>query len=352
MDKAQVNFGSPRFNEKTLDGPIPVEPGAQEGHRENESFLRRSERSPVVLSGNLSLGKGISLGHIEFLDEALAAILQENGINQLRQERVSQELSRVLYDGSDIFFGKKQSPGKEIKHVTTGSSNGSLIADLREILTGEIEKVFHSDKLGEGEIYYLKGISTGHKPKTQIETLEEEPWSTSTVKPFREPSEMLANNLVNKNHPTSVVNSSNKNILEDQVLDQVVKYARLNLREGISEIEIHLKPELLGSLRIKVVMEGKEIGASFFADTPLVREIIQNHLPDLKQAFLAQNLDINKFSVFAGYHQGRENMDTNNSRDFFKNKESHRNREDKKCLSLQELGGMEYNSLSLIDCFV
>ena len=330
--------------------------------------------SPVA--GNPLPGQGISPGLTEYPEESLSGVigrrftqintdsltesleedlstdLPKTLTHQTKGEQIKEGLSSAGYEKPVIDLSENPAFKKGIKPGATGTPEESPPDALPKTLTHQTEKILSSGRSDDGEIYYLKDLLPEYKLKTRKETPGEGLLSANTAKPLRETPEVLVNNLFTKDHPNSIANSSYNNILEEKVLDQVVKYARLNLKEGISEVEIHLKPELLGSLRIKVAVEGQEVKASFFADTPLVKEIIETHLPSLKQAFLAQNLDIQKFSVSVGYHPGREDVGNNNLKDLLKDKEGYKNKEIKKSPELHEVRKPEYHSLNLIDCFV
>jgi hypothetical protein len=166
----------------------------------------------------------------------------------------------------------------------------------------------------------------------------------------KDDGEALLNNPVPlKESPESI---NHIPIPKEEVWEQIVKYARIEPKKGLSEAEIHLKPEILGSLKIKVSIDEAGVKASFFTDNHIVKEMIEAQLPHLREAFLAQNLDIQKFSVFVGYNPSKGTITANNSKDFSYEKEGRKNRRGKVALGLQKPKEPERYNPGLVDCFI
>ncbi|SDF39002.1 hook-length control protein FliK [Sporolituus thermophilus DSM 23256] len=89
-----------------------------------------------------------------------------------------------------------------------------------------------------------------------------------------------------------------------KVVEQVVAQARLRMRPDNSEMVIHLKPEHLGELTLKVSVEnGGAVTASFHSNNPEVRSIIEASLPELKQELINQGLKVEYVGVYTGLSQ-------------------------------------------------
>ena len=91
-----------------------------------------------------------------------------------------------------------------------------------------------------------------------------------------------------------------------EVPRQIVEQARLIRSGGDTEMVIHLKPEHLGDLTLKIsVTESGAVNASFHSDNAQVRTIIENSLVQLKQELSDQGLKVDSVEVFSGLPDGQ-----------------------------------------------
>ncbi len=94
-----------------------------------------------------------------------------------------------------------------------------------------------------------------------------------------------------------------------QVADQIVEQTRLIAKPHNTEMIIKLKPEHLGELTLKVVVENGVVNASFHSNNAEVRNIIESSLPQLKQDLANSGLKVDNVSVYAGLSQFLPNHD-------------------------------------------
>ena len=89
------------------------------------------------------------------------------------------------------------------------------------------------------------------------------------------------------------------------VPQQIVDQARLIQRGQDTEMVIHLKPEHLGdlTLRVSVGVDGA-VNASFHSNNAEVRTIIENTLVQLKQDLNDQGIKVDNVGVYAGLADG------------------------------------------------
>ena len=82
---------------------------------------------------------------------------------------------------------------------------------------------------------------------------------------------------------------------------QIVEQARLIRNSGNTEMVMHLKPEHLGDLTLRVsVSEHGAVTASFHSDNAQVRAIIEHSLVQLKQELSNQGIKVDNVEVYAG----------------------------------------------------
>lgn len=85
--------------------------------------------------------------------------------------------------------------------------------------------------------------------------------------------------------------------LMPQTMDQIVQKAVLSFNNGQHEVQIDLKPDFLGHIRMHIVSEGQQVAIKIVAELPFVRDMLENNLHQLKAVLQAQGLDINELEV-------------------------------------------------------
>jgi len=85
--------------------------------------------------------------------------------------------------------------------------------------------------------------------------------------------------------------------LMPQTLDQIVQKAVLSFNNGQHEVQIDLKPDFLGHIRMEIVSEGHQVAIRIVAEHPYVKDMLENNLHQLKTELQAQGLDINELEV-------------------------------------------------------
>ena len=87
---------------------------------------------------------------------------------------------------------------------------------------------------------------------------------------------------------------------------QIVEQARLIRARESTEMVIHLKPEHLGNLTLRVsVAENGAVTASFYSDNAHVRSIVENSLAQLRQDLENQGIKVDRAEVYAGLSDGQ-----------------------------------------------
>ncbi|MBN1517309.1 flagellar hook-length control protein FliK [Candidatus Sumerlaeota bacterium] len=111
---------------------------------------------------------------------------------------------------------------------------------------------------------------------------------------------------------------SDQRILQIDVLDQV--RGRLNLRQLAQQdnqsLKMELRPPELGRLQVELdLRSGHALRTVFHTETPIVREILQNNVTELRQAFAQQGYSDAQLEFTLGsWAQGRQdNRNTQNS---------------------------------------
>ena len=83
----------------------------------------------------------------------------------------------------------------------------------------------------------------------------------------------------------------------ERVIRQVVQAARISVTQGREEIKLVLKPDSLGTLRIKITVQGQQVTAHITAENEGVRDALETNVRQLQQALENQNLRVNQIVV-------------------------------------------------------
>jgi len=93
--------------------------------------------------------------------------------------------------------------------------------------------------------------------------------------------------------PTIEVNS-------DDLVERLVSKVKMVQEQGETQLEIQLKPEYLGKLRLEFLYREGKVSTHLVTKNPQVRELLLSHLPELRetlnqQSVLQENMDIDVF---------------------------------------------------------
>jgi hypothetical protein len=81
------------------------------------------------------------------------------------------------------------------------------------------------------------------------------------------------------------------------VVEQIVQRAAVHLKSDQSEARIDLKPEFLGHVRMQIVTENQQVTVRILTELPMVRDLIEQSLPQLKSDLQQQGLQVERVEV-------------------------------------------------------
>lgn len=106
--------------------------------------------------------------------------------------------------------------------------------------------------------------------------------------------------------------SSDSQVSKDDILGQIVDKLRLNLDDNKQEIEIKLKPDVLGKLMLKMELRDGVLTAKMLVDNIRTKELIESNLLQLKEQIEDNGLDIKTFEVHVGTNEDFEKQQNHN----------------------------------------
>ncbi|AZR73875.1 hypothetical protein BBF96_11035 [Anoxybacter fermentans] len=93
----------------------------------------------------------------------------------------------------------------------------------------------------------------------------------------------------------------------EDIFRQMVEKFRLELRQGVSQMEIKLHPEELGRMQLKLIVEEGVVTARFLTETLKVKELIEQNLPKLRETLAKEGIQWDKITVDVSQDELSEN---------------------------------------------
>ena len=87
------------------------------------------------------------------------------------------------------------------------------------------------------------------------------------------------------------------------IMNQILEYMKINVKEGVQELEMQLHPASLGNVNVKIAAVDGFITAQFHAQNEVVKAAIESQLIILKEQFEEQGIKVDAVEVTVGnYH--------------------------------------------------
>ena len=97
-------------------------------------------------------------------------------------------------------------------------------------------------------------------------------------------------------------------VTTQQIYDQIGEYIKTNFRPDVSEVEMQLNPESLGSLHIHLSSKQGNVTAQFTVQNELVKAALAVQLIQLKENFAEQGIKVDAVEVTVESHAFNQNM--------------------------------------------
>lgn len=82
-----------------------------------------------------------------------------------------------------------------------------------------------------------------------------------------------------------------------QTVNQIVQKAVLHLNGGQHEVRLDLKPDFLGHIRMQIITESQQVTVRILTEYPMVKELIESNLQQLKSELQNHGLEIDELDV-------------------------------------------------------
>jgi flagellar hook-length control protein FliK len=88
--------------------------------------------------------------------------------------------------------------------------------------------------------------------------------------------------------------------LQNDVMRQIVQRMTMRSNGVQSQMNVRLKPEFLGNVHLQVATDNHQVAVRITAESPAVKEMIEQHIQHLRTDLQQHGLEIDKFEVFVG----------------------------------------------------
>ena len=107
-------------------------------------------------------------------------------------------------------------------------------------------------------------------------------------------------------------NIAGNNLGTQEIYDQIGEYIKTNIKPGISEVEMQLNPENLGTLHIHLSSKQGNVTAQLTVQNELVKAALEVQLIQLKENFAEQGIKVDAVEVTVESHAFNQNMQHSN----------------------------------------
>ena len=234
--------------------------------------------------------------------------------SQAEKNTTVSDLKKVsdLFNVHTTAVKTEKSSVEEVK-VPNNSSEISYADNLKSI-----KSIIETSTDGENNSGNTQGEANGMKPEGKaITTLE-------TANNFEQITGL--NNIKNEfnNTITQQPEVPESTLIENpqDIIDVAVEKFKTLKLPGSTEVTVKLRPEELGDVSLKLVLEKGQINGSITADRKEVVIMLQNNLEQLKTDLKNNNVNLNNITVNI---QSGEDFDSKNNRRGFSNKQNRNN---------------------------
>ncbi|MDI9420411.1 MAG: flagellar hook-length control protein FliK [Bacillota bacterium] len=200
----------------------------------------------------------------------------------------------------EIGFQLVQTTGKSEAERQGDNKAGLDLADWQsqlEDLSPEAEKLPAGDSGIEFAQMETQETNHSHDPNQRQSNFQQRRVDEGTG--LNQSPGILTSQEINEPRQAGTVESnSNIGLLRETVLTQIVEHVRIQIDAHQQQVQIRLKPEHLGDVRIMLTIKDGLVNAEFTTENPLTGEIIQAAIPELRLSM--QHLGVNLGEVNVG----------------------------------------------------
>lgn len=93
------------------------------------------------------------------------------------------------------------------------------------------------------------------------------------------------------------------------IMRQIMDYMKIQIKPGVSDLQMQLHPESLGSLQVHVASKGGVVTAQFVAQNENVKAALESQMVQLKESFAEQGVKVEAIEVTVQTHHFEQNLE-------------------------------------------
>lgn len=290
------------------------------------NFTGSSSKESEVTSGNLGSDT------VNIISEQL------NNINTSEVNNMNNLLNIVSEENAAVSEMKLQSNPlnmQAVENASVSESNKSLdllniqatVTESNETSVESVNELKYTQGTGYGGKSDEDGINNSANTEGEAKSILPEKKQNSTFQLTNTSETTTALNNIKAENVNKVdlqQNISQSTLVENprDIIDIAVEKFKTLRLPGSTEVTVKLRPEELGVVSLKLVLEKGQINGSITADRKEVVVMLQNNLDQLKADLKSSNVNLSNLSVNI---QAGEDFDRNNSRRGFSSKQNKNN---------------------------
>lgn len=98
------------------------------------------------------------------------------------------------------------------------------------------------------------------------------------------------------------------------IMRQIMDYMKIQVKPDMSNLEMQLHPESLGTLQVNVASKGGVVTAQFVTQNETVKAVLESQMIQLKESFAEQGVKVEAVEVTVQTHQFDQNLEQGRNR--------------------------------------
>ncbi|MEN6460453.1 MAG: flagellar hook-length control protein FliK [Syntrophomonas sp.] len=215
--------------------------------------------------------------------EQVSTVVMKNTEKQAEDKKNSAGTANNGKNSGQIDIGFRIGLKTSSDMSTASSKQSGTPTDVKKIIDLESYRL-HTGKLveasagaGDNQI-----TTTGENNVIKTDLL----LNQASIEPLKNFKEVVADTAKTSQMPDT-----------KEIMDQIVKKTDLMVKLNSSEMQIHLKPEFLGKMLIKVMVDDGVVTARFITENQNVKQVLEANLNSLRQSLESNGMRVDKTEV-------------------------------------------------------